>query len=204
MTAPEGDRSVGRRPGDPEQTRQAILRAAREVFGDVGFDRGTIRAIAASADVDPALVIHHFTSKQKLFTAAHQLPFDPETLLADVLEAPPPQRGELLARTYLATIMAPSSPALSLLRAATTNEQAAAMLREFVVDVFLAHAQELAPGPDSEQRLALAGSHLIGVAVARELIGLAPLAEPAVDELVAAVAPAVQGYLDGRWRPEPG
>ena len=196
-TNPSRDRAIGRRPGDPEDTRQAILTAAREVFSEVGFERGTIRAIAGAAEVDPALVIHHFRSKQNLFAAAHELPFDPSMLLAAVVEAPPEQRGELLARTYLATIMAPSSPALSLLRAATTNEQAASMLREFIADVFLVHAPELAPGANSEERLALAGSQLIGLVIARELIGLAPLADAATEELIQAVAPTVQAYLDG-------
>lgn len=196
-TNPNQDRAVGRRPGDPEDTRQTILTAARQVFSEVGFERGTIRAIAGAAGVDPALIIHHFRSKQNLFAAAHELPFDPSMLLAAVVDAPPEQRGELLARTYLGTIMAPSSPALSLLRAATTNEQAAAMLREFIADVFLVHAAALAPGPNSEERLALAGSQLIGLVIARELIGLAPLADAATEELIQAVAPTVQAYLDG-------
>ncbi|NIR34980.1 MAG: helix-turn-helix transcriptional regulator, partial [Actinobacteria bacterium] len=71
-------RKPGRRPGDPGVTRAAILDAARAVFGELGFERATIRRIAASADVDPGLVLHYFGTKQGLFAAAHELPFDPE------------------------------------------------------------------------------------------------------------------------------
>ena len=189
-------RQVGRRPGDPEVTKQAILVAARDRFGRVGFDRATVRAIAAQADVDPALVLHHFGSKQELFVAAHELPLHPSELIDEIATAPPERRGELIARAYLEVLGAPGSPALSLLRAAATNPGAATMLREFVEDAFLRQATQLAGGPDAELRLALLGSHLIGVIYARELVGVSPLAERSIDDLVAAVAPVIQRYLE--------
>jgi AcrR family transcriptional regulator len=177
-------------------TRKAILDAARDRFGAVGFDRATIRAIATQADVDPALIIHHFTNKQELFLAAHQLPLHPGDLIGEISAAPPEERGERIARAYLAVLGAPGSPALSLLRAAATNADAAAMLREFIEDAFLREASQLAGGPDSDLRVALIGSHLMGVIYARELIGVSPLTERPIDELVAAVAPAIQRYLE--------
>lgn len=189
-------RQVGRRPGDPEMTKQAILVAARDRFGTVGFDRATIRSIATQADVDPALIIHHFTNKQRLFVAAHELPLDPGALIEEIAAAPPEERGERITRAYLAVLGAPGSPALSLLRAAATNADAAAMLREFVEDAFLREATRLTGGPDAELRVALIGSHLMGVIYAREMIGVLPLAERSTEELVAAVAPAVQRYLE--------
>lgn len=191
-----GRRQVGRRPGDPEVTKQAILAAARDRFGTVGFDRATIRAIAAQADVDPALVIHHFENKQELFVAAHELPLHPADLIGEIAGAPREERGELIARAYLAVLGAPGSPALSLLRAAATKPDAAAMLREFIEDAFVREATHLAGGPDAELRVALIGSHLIGVIYARELIGVSPLAERSIDDLVRAVAPAIQRYLE--------
>ena len=191
-----GPRQAGRRPGDPAVTRRAILEAARDRFGSVGFDRATIRAIAAQAEVDPALVIHHFRNKQQLFVAAHELPVNPKELIAEIAAAPPAERGERIARAYLEMFGAPGSSALSLVRAAATNPGAAAMLREFIENSFLRQATRLAGGVDAELRLALVGSHLIGVAFGRELIGVSPLAERSTDELVAALAPTIQQYLD--------
>ena len=190
-------RPVGRRPGDPEDTKADILAAARRLFGEVGFERATIRAIAELADVDPALVIHHFTTKQKLFIAAHELPFDPSDLLDEVEQLPPGERGEAIARVYLTGIFAAGSPGLSLLRTAATNEDAARMLSEFVTSALLGHADRLAPGPDGRRRMALAGAQLVGVVFGRSILQLEPLARADVDELIAAVAPVVQHYLDG-------
>ena len=74
MTQPAQDaRRTGRRTGD-SGTREAILGAARKQFGDHGYAGATIRAIAADAGVDPALVHHFFGTKERLFAAAMRLP----------------------------------------------------------------------------------------------------------------------------------
>jgi AcrR family transcriptional regulator len=190
-------RPVGRRPGDPEETKATILSAARRLFGDVGFDRATIRSIAEEAEVDPALVIHHFSNKQKLFVAAHELPFDPTEVFADLAEVAPEERGHHLARVYLSMMAMPESPAVSLLRAAATNEEAARMLREFVADAILSHASWLSPGPGGERRLALAGAQLIGVVFARQLVRIDAVESATLDELIDAVGPVIQRHLDG-------
>lgn len=189
-------RPVGRRPGDPDVTREAILASARAAFGAVGFDRATIRAIASDAGVDPALVLHHFGSKQDLFVAAHSLPFDIGAMREAVVNTPIAERGEFLARTYLTLFGAEGSPMLSLLRAAATHEEAARMLREFIEAAVLSHADEIAPGPDSQLRLATAASHLIGTIIGRLLLGVAPLAHATIDELVDLIGPTIQRYLD--------
>ncbi|HEX2418275.1 MAG TPA: helix-turn-helix domain-containing protein, partial [Micromonosporaceae bacterium] len=75
---------TGRRPGKPD-TRQMILAAARDVFAEWGYDRASIRGIAAQAGVDPALVHHYFGNKDSLFQAAIQSPIDPGELLTEAL-----------------------------------------------------------------------------------------------------------------------
>ena len=66
-------RRTGRRPGS-EDTRGRVLAAAREAFGERGFEGASVRDIAARAGVDPALVHHYFGTKQQLFVAAIRLP----------------------------------------------------------------------------------------------------------------------------------
>lgn len=54
-------------PVDADRTARARIRdAALHLFGDRGFSATTVRAIAEAADVSPALVVHHFGSKQGL------------------------------------------------------------------------------------------------------------------------------------------
>lgn len=197
MTRPaSGRRPVGRRPGDPEETKRTILGAARRSFAAAGFERATIRAIAKSAGVDPALVIHHFQNKQHLFARAHELPFDPEELLDSVSAAPAGKRGEYLARFYLTVLTAEDGAPLSMMRAAATHAEAARMLREFIDATLLSRAGELAPGPGGDLRLAIAGAQLFGLGFARSVLGLAPLRDRSTDDLVAAVAPLIQRLLD--------
>jgi AcrR family transcriptional regulator len=190
------ERKPGRRPGDPAVTKQAILEAARDVFGESGFERATIRAIAARADVDPALVHHHFGSKHSLFVAAHQLPVDPAQMIAGLAAVPREELGAQIVRLYLTTFGTPGSPALSLVRAAATNDQAARMLREFIAEALLQHASSLVPYPDARLRVVLLASHLIGVVFARAVVGLPEVADRDIDELVDLLSPTVDRYLN--------
>ena len=56
----------------------------------------------------------------------------------------------------------------------------------------------MATGPDPQRQAALAASHVVGVVLGRHVLGLAVLARPPIEELAGQIAPAVQGYLDGR------
>jgi AcrR family transcriptional regulator len=147
--------------------------------------------------VDPALVIHHFGDKQALFVAAHELPADPARLVEQITHVPVPERGEAIARAYLGVLAAPGSAALSLLRAAATNPEAARMLREFLQATAFSRGVELLVDPDAdgELRLALIASQLLGIAVARELVGIPQLVDRERDEIVHAVAPTIQRLL---------
>ena len=40
-----------------QRTKAAILKAAQELFADQGYERATVRDIAARAAIDPAMVI---------------------------------------------------------------------------------------------------------------------------------------------------
>ncbi|CUR61447.1 hypothetical protein NOCA1240550 [metagenome] len=82
--------SRGRRPGAPD-TRAQVLDAARTSFAEKGFRATTIRAVAATAGVDPALVHHYFGTKDNLFLAALEMPVDPRELLAPVVRQGPRQ-----------------------------------------------------------------------------------------------------------------
>ena len=185
-----------RRPGNADVTRHQILEAARASFAEAGFDRATMRAIAGRAGVDPALIHHHFGTKESLFAAAHRLP-DPRTALEPILTGPTPEMGERLGRFYLQLAATPDSPILSLLRAAATNESAARMLREFIEHGFLGAAEDLLPYDRPRLRLALCATHLIGVVVGRWIVAVPEMAEPDLDELVGLLAPELQRYLTG-------
>lgn len=191
----------GRRPGE-SGTREAILDAARHVFAAEGFDGATIRKVAAAAWVDPKLVHHFYGTKHDLFVAAIDLPADPATVIDHLLAGPRRQLGERVTRWFLAVMADPSSGSRleALVRTAATGADGAAMLRQFLQTAILRPLAGRLDVPDAELRVALAHSQLVGLLLARQIIGVDALRDAEHDALVAAVAPTVQRYLTGRVR----
>jgi len=191
-------RRSGRRPGD-SGTRTAILDAARESFGASGYTGTTIRGIARTAGVDPALVHRFFGSKESLFGAALELPFDPAELLPLVLAEGPHGLGERLVRTFLGIWDATpgQGPMLALLRSAVSDQAAAATLRDFLTRAVLAPLAQAVGADHPELRASLAGSQMVGLAVARYVVRLEPLASASPDELAPALGRALDAYLTG-------
>ncbi len=192
-------RRTGRRPGNPD-TREGILAAARDAFAEKGFDRASIRTIATSAGVDPALVHHYFGTKDKLFAAAMQFPLDPAQLVPQVLAGGPGQIGERMIQVFLSVWDSPVGAAgVALFRSAVSNEWTARLLREFLVTQILRRVLEQAQLDPKEAglRSSLVASQMAGLAVMRYVIRLEPLASATPEALVAAVGPTIQRYITG-------
>ncbi|GAB3941081.1 TetR family transcriptional regulator [Micromonospora vulcania] len=192
-------RRTGRRPGNPD-TREAILDAARTAFAERGFDAASIRAIAATAGVDPALVHHYFGSKDQLFLAAMNAPIDPGEMVPKVLLGDPDGTGERLVRAFLAVWDSPAGAAAqALLRSAVSNEWTARLLREFVTTQVLRRVLEnldVDPG-QLPLRGSLVATQMIGLAMMRHVVRLEPVASADPEVLVAAIGPTIQRYLTG-------
>lgn len=189
---------TGRRPG-VSGTREAILDAARRAFAEHGYQHATIRMVADLAGVDPALVHHYFRFKQDLFIAAVQLPVNPVEQLTAVLAQDPDLAGERMVEVFLSIWdhAADRSPLLALVRSAVGDERAAAMLREFITEEVLGQIAHRLGGPDARLRATLIGSQIIGLAMARYIVRVEPLASVPPAQLVAAIGPTLQRYLTG-------
>jgi AcrR family transcriptional regulator len=188
----------GRRPGE-STTRDAILAAARRSFAAEGYDRATIRAIARDASVDPALVIHFFASKELMFAAAMELPFDAPSAVGRLLEADRATLGENFARMFFGIWEdGETGPAMvGLLRSAASHDAAAGRMRELIDGQILQPLATALDAPDPQLRSDLASSQLVGIGLMRYVLRLEPLASTATEDLIAAVAPTLQRYLAG-------
>ena len=188
----------GRRRG-ASTTREAILTAARELFGDRGYDRATLRAIAARAGVDPALLAHYFGRKEELFAAAMRLPVSPSQVLPAARSLPAGRVGEEVVRRFLAAWDDPTQrPVLvGLLRTGLTDERGAAMVRRLVMREALEPAARLLDTPDGPLRATLVGSQLVGLALLRYVTRVEPLASAPVETVATRVGPAIERYLTG-------
>lgn len=187
---------LGRPPG-PSGRREAILRSARRLFARKGFAGASLRSVAALARVDPALVLHYFGSKQGLFEATLRPPFGPAELAA-LAQGPRATLGRRVATFYLETVFRThADTAASLLRSALSDARAVVLLRTALQEGLVAALAGTLGGADAALRGELAGSHMIGLFLARHLLRLEPLASTSDARLIDIVAPTLQRYLTG-------
>jgi AcrR family transcriptional regulator len=188
-------RKVGRRPGE-NQTRDAILAAARSQFAEHGSG-ATVRSIAKQADVDPALVLHFYKTKDDLFAAAMEWPFDFERAVAQIAGGARSRIGQRLADFFLSIWDHPEQrePVVGLLRAATTSAQAADLLRDAFGRRLLGAIGEQLGTADAALRVNLCAAQLVGLGIARYIVKLEPLASIEPEAAAALIAPTLQRYL---------
>jgi AcrR family transcriptional regulator len=193
-----GRRSPGRPAGGSDQ-RQAILAAAREQFSALGYDRATMRGIAQAADVNASLIIHYFGSKQRLFISVLEFPMDPRVALPSVLDADPKAVGERGARLIVALIENPEArrSLLGLVRASASEPEAAQLLKQALEERIIGPIAELLHADRPELRASMMASQLVGLVMARYVVGVEPLASCDSAELAAMLAPVVEHYLAG-------
>ena len=195
-------RRRGRRPGS-QDTREAILAAARTAFAEGGYDATSVRRIAAAAGVDPALVHHYFTTKEQLFQAAVAFPVDLPTALAGIAEGPVAELGDRLADTFLGAWEHPrTGPALeALLRSALTSQVVGRLVREFftrhIVRSVGVRLADVVPATELPVRAGFVASQLFGLAVVRYLLRFEPIASAPRDSVRRTVGPTLQSYLTG-------
>ena len=147
--------------------------------------------------MDPALLIHYFSTKEGLFLAVMGMGQRPSELLGDLGSLPLREAAEKVVRTYLEMVDSDESrnAILGLVRSAVSNDKAAGMLREFLSREFLSVVTALCDGPDAQMRASLIASQLIGIAMLRHVIQVDPLAWAKREEIVALVAPRIESYL---------
>jgi AcrR family transcriptional regulator len=186
----------GRRPGT-SGTREAILAAARRQFAERGYDRTSLRAIAGEAGVDPALVTHFFGSKQRLFVEVVEFPVDPAEVLPAILAGDRETLGQRFAELLVSLLEDPDARAriTGIVRAASSEPEVARAVRDLLTREIWAPAAALLDVDDAELRINLVGSQIVGLVMARHIVGAEPLASLSPQKLVAAIGPNLQRYL---------
>jgi AcrR family transcriptional regulator len=182
------------RPRRSDATKAAILAAARARFAGQGYERTTIRAVAADADIDAAMVMRYFGSKEQLFEAALAI----DLQLPDLAQVSGDRVPALLVRHFLDRWEGdPTDDALLvLLRSAVTNDQAAARMREiFARQVAPVVAAALPPGADPVPRVALLSAQLLGLALTRYLLRIPAVTALTPDQVEQLYAPALAAVL---------
>jgi AcrR family transcriptional regulator len=191
-----------RRPGRPagsSDTRERILTSARELFARNGIRNTSIRAVAAAAGVDSALVHHYFGTKEKLFAAAVHIPIDPMDVIGVLRQVPVEELGHTLLSMLLALWDSEIGSAfIAALRSILAGSEVH-LFRSFIEDVI---AVEMGPRVDNPPgtghlRIQFVASQLVGVVMARYVLEFEPFASLPADQIARTIAPNLQRYLTG-------
>jgi AcrR family transcriptional regulator len=160
-----------------------ILDAARQEFGDRGFEATTVRDIAHRAGVDPSLVLQHYGSKSALFTAAIQLP-----------PGEPEEAADHLAEVLKVRAAALPPEMRALVRSMLTAPEASEAVR-LHLDERIGNLAAGIGGPDAELRAAIAVSSILGLTVARHFLQLRAVSSASDDDLVRVASRALTAGL---------
>jgi AcrR family transcriptional regulator len=173
-----------------QETKAAILAAARERFGAAGFQAATIRGIAADAGIDPSMVMRYFGSKDKLFAAAA----DFDLRFPDLAELDHTEVGRSLVGHFLERWESDEALVI-LLRSSATNAEAAQRMQRIFTTQLQPLVGKLVPAGEARWRAGLIATQILGVAWCRFVLRLPPVVTMTRAEIVDSVGPTIQRYL---------
>ncbi|GAB3586439.1 TetR family transcriptional regulator [Calidifontibacter terrae] len=175
-----------------------ILEQARILFGEKGFDRTTMREVAAAAGVDVALISHYFGNKRGLFVATIDFPADPDAVMGFVADCPRDELGERVVAAVVGVWDSDLGPALAARFRAAMLDTEFGTMRELLLGVIAEPLRKkLAGTPDLELRISLFAAQMGGLLILRNLVGLPELKERDTQSLARLVGPSIQRYLTG-------
>ncbi|MCV7385737.1 TetR/AcrR family transcriptional regulator [Mycolicibacter longobardus] len=181
-----------------QQNKQRIVESAREHFMRDGYERATVRRIAADAGVDVAMVYYFFGNKEGLFNASViDVPEHPLHQLAALLEEGPEDVGARLVRHFFqrsdeGTLL---DPLLTVWRSAAIQPLARKLLHDTLAGPVAERIAATYGVDNAELRVEFVAAHLVGLAFARYQLKIEPLASAGVEDLVRWIGPTVQRYL---------
>ena len=176
------------------RTETAILEAARELFAEIGFERTTIRAVAARAGFDPALVMQHYGNKEGLFAASARWQVDHKRLSEAALEDVPRTALEDLFAGFEDPARRDSS--IALLRNCLTHKAALGIMRDEVMCEPQAKIAKTIGGSDGELRAGLLGATMIGITIAKYLFEIPSVAAASREDVERIMAPVLKALVD--------
>ncbi len=191
-----------RRPGRPagaSDTRERILVSARELFARNGIDKTSIRAVAAEAGVDPALVHHYYGTKQQLFAAAIHVPIDPMEVIGPLRDTPVDEIGHTLPKLLLPLWDSEAGKGfIATIRSLLAGSEVS-LLRSFLQEVIAAEIGPRVDNPPGSGRIRVqfVASQLVGVVMARYILELDPFKSLPVEQIAETIGPNLQRYLTG-------
>jgi AcrR family transcriptional regulator len=199
VTATNTGRKRPGRPAGSSDTRDRILDNARVLFARNGIANTSIRAVAAAAGVDSALVHHYFGTKEKLFAAAVRVPIDPMDIIGPLRETPVEELGHKIPSMLLPLWDSEVGAGfIATLRSILAGSEVN-LFRSFIRDVIAVEVGARVDNPPGSGiiRIQFVASQLVGVLMARYILDLEPFKSLPAEQIVETIAPNLQRYLTG-------
>ncbi len=173
------------------------MRIARKSFAEQGFSKTTMRALAAQAKVDPALVHYFFHTKDLLFAEAIDLPV-PVADLRVLLETKG-AIGERLVHFFLEEVFGARQQVISaILRTALSEPTSVPALRARIERNVVDALSASLPGPDARLRAEVLGAQVVGLFIMRHVVRLEPIASASAETLAQLLAGPIDALLGRR------
>ncbi|HEU4945672.1 MAG TPA: TetR family transcriptional regulator [Kribbella sp.] len=187
----------GRPSGPGSDARARILREARRRFLEHGYRGTTLRAVAAGADVDVALISYYFGSKQALFGAAMAIPIGPSQVLDAVLRGDPEGLSERLLAAVIRTWEDPEygPPLRALVSTAMQDETVLRVFRDYVEREVISRLAAHLRGPRATERATTAVTVVVGMIFSRYVLELAPSTTMSVKDTSRTMSPCLRVAL---------
>lgn len=184
-----------KKPSKADRTRAAILAAAQKLFAGRGYELTTVRDIAAIAEIDPALVIRYFGSKDELFARAAVF----NLKLPDLGTADRSTVGETLVRHFLSLWEGENANGglTVLCRSAASNKFAADKLREIFATQVLPAITKIGGQQGAAERAGLIASQLLGLAFCRYVVKFPPVVGLSQEQIIRDIGQTIQRYATG-------
>jgi AcrR family transcriptional regulator len=199
VTATNTGRKRPGRPAGNSDTRDRILANARVLFARNGIANTSIRAVAAAAGVDSALIHHYFGTKEKLFAAAVRVPIDPMDIIGPLRETPVEELGHKIPSMLLPLWDSEVGAGfIATLRSILAGSEVN-LFRSFIRDVIAVEVGARVDNPPGTGiiRIQFVASQLVGVLMARYILDLEPFKSLPAEQIVETIAPNLQRYLTG-------
>lgn len=177
---------------DAEATRARLVMAARKAFAAQGFERTTVREIAAAAGVNQALINRYFGGKEQLFAESVAI----DLSFPDLSGVSRGEVGTRLVSFFFDRWEGRADDDLlqALVRTAATNAEAAERIRLLLAEQVGVMVAKVAGPERAPERAALIATQMLGLAYARYVLRLTDTDLPRATAIVM-LGSTIERYL---------
>lgn len=176
------------------KTKENIIACASSLFSKHGYENTTIRDIASEANIDPALVIRYFGSKDRLFAKISHFDLRLDTISSDARKMIGPHMVKHFLHVWEDGDN--SNGMQVLLRSAASNPEVAQKLQDIFQEQVFPFIANTTGRVGAEKRASFVATQLLGLAMCRYIFRIEPVVKLPQAEIISVIGGTIQNYLE--------